>query len=217
MQKVAIFGGTFDPVHWGHLLIAETALSQLGLDRAIWVPAPYPPHKLGMPAGSLLHREAMVRLAIADHPAFLLYSVAANRPEPSYAIETLIDLQRLYPNTRWYWILGLDAFQSLPRWYRRQELIPACDWLVAPRLDPAIDARSHQTAIAPMSDLCQQVSQQLESQFIPIRWSVLQMPCLGISSSLIRHYCHQSRSIRYLVPEAVRHYIMTHNLYQNCS
>jgi nicotinate-nucleotide adenylyltransferase len=214
MQKVAIFGGTFDPIHWGHLLIAETALSQLGLDRVIWVPAPYPPHKSGTSTGSLLHREAMVRLAIADHPAFLLSSVAANRPAPSYAIETLTDLQTLYPNTRWYQIVGLDAFQSLPRWYRRQELVPACDWLVAPRSDPGIDVRSRSDGIDPMSALCQEVAQQLKYQFIPIRWSVLQMPYVGVSSSLIRHYCAQERSIRYLVPDPVRIYIATQNLYR---
>ena len=226
MQKLAIFGGTFDPVHWGHLLIAQTALTQCGIDRGIWIVSAYPPHKIGISTSPLTHRTEMVRRAIAHNPAFVLESISDDLAGASYAIETLKHLQALYPNACWYWILGLDAFQSLPRWYRREELIPACDWLVAPRLDPAFDQgalkrllrteRSHQVAkVQPMHFLCQQVESQLLSQSIPIRWTILSMPQLPISSSLIRHYCRQNRSIRGLVPEAVRNYIAQEQLYQS--
>ncbi|WP_374882404.1 nicotinate (nicotinamide) nucleotide adenylyltransferase [Microseira sp. BLCC-F43] len=237
MQKLAIFGGTFDPVHWGHLLIAQTALTQCGIDRAIWIPSGCPPHKSVTSMSSLEHRCEMVRRAIAHNPAFVLESSNGEIAGASYAIETLKHLQALYPNTHWYWILGLDAFQTLPRWYRRQELIPACDWLVAPRLDPGFGTdlgalkrllrtaalkrllrteRAQLDGIAnPMHFLCQQVEQQLLSQSIPIRWSILSMPPFPISSSLIRHYCRQNRSIRGLVPEAVRVYIAQEKLYQS--
>lgn len=222
MQKLAIFGGTFDPIHWGHLLLAEMALSQFGLDRVIWVPSRCPPHKSGTSLESLEHRLEMVRRAIAEHPAFALESVEADRIGPAYAIDTLTDLQALYPNTQWYWILGLDAFQTLPRWYRRQDLIPTCDWLVAPRPAPALNAfmpslnrRSQPEGIdAQMQTFCQPVVEQLASQAIPIRWHILQMPSVSISSSLIRSYCRRRRSIRYLVPETVRTYILTQKLYQ---
>lgn len=214
MQKLGIFGGTFDPVHWGHLLIAQTALTQCGIDRAIWIPSGSPPHKSGVSVSCLAHREEMVRRAIAHNPAFVLESIDGEIAGASYAIETLKHLQNLYPNTRWYWILGLDAFQTLPRWYRRQELIPACDWLVAPRLDPAFEPQLD-AKVQPMHFLCQQVESQLLSQSISIRWTILSMPQFPISSSLIRHYCRQQRSIRGLVPEAVRIYIAQEKLYQS--
>lgn len=226
MQNLAIFGGTFDPVHWGHLLIAQTAITQCRIDRAIWIPSPCPPHKSRTLMSSLTHREEMVRRAIAHNPAFVLESIWAAPTGASYAIETLQNLQAIYPNTHWYWILGLDAFQTLPRWYRRQELVPACYWLVAPRLDPALEQAALKRplrteelqldAIAnPMHFLCQQVEEELLSQSIPIRWSLLSMPQFPISSSLIRHYCRQNRSIRGLVPEAVRIYITEQKLYQS--
>jgi nicotinate-nucleotide adenylyltransferase len=217
MGQVAIFGGTFDPVHWGHLLLAETALSQLGLDKVIWVPTRRPPHKQGL---AYEHRRLMVERAIALNPAFGIASVETAHPDTDYAIETLAYLQDIYPNHQWYWILGLDAFQTLPLWYRREKLIPACYWLVAPR--PGTRAKtdslftksiSAQEGNDTQESWCQQVTGQLASQDIPIRWQLLQMPPVGISSSLIRQYCRQRRSIRYLVPEDVRAYITTYNLY----
>ncbi len=209
MRQVAILGGTFDPVHWGHLLIAETALSQVPLEQVIWVPARCPPHKL---AAKFEHRLEMVQRAITDHPAFVISPLAANRGT-SYAFQTLIALKALYPNTHLYWIIGLDAFQTLPRWYRRQELA-WCDWLVVPRLvsaAPDIDAPDRSSATS--DSICKQVAQQLTVQDITIHWQLLQMPEVGVSSSLIRQYCRDGCSIRYLVPEAVRQYIINHNLY----
>lgn len=219
MRKVAILGGTFDPVHWGHLLIAETGLSQATLDQVIWVPDRCPPHKR---AAVFEHRLEMVRLAIADHPAFAISSGAINHSGPSYAIQTLIELQALYMNTQWYWIVGLDAFQTLPRWHQRQELAAQCNWLVVPRLVLGAPPREEPGAMtARLESICNEVAQQLADQFISIRWQLLQMPWIGVSSSLIRQYCRNGyvnaegvrSSIRYLVPEAVRIYIATHNLY----
>jgi nicotinate-nucleotide adenylyltransferase len=105
MRKVGILGGTFDPVHWGHLVIAETALSQVELDQVIWVPSPCPLHKQAV---IFKHRLEMVQRAIADHPAFIVSIAGFNHSKPSFAIETLIELQAVYPNTHWYWIVGLD-------------------------------------------------------------------------------------------------------------
>lgn len=217
MGQVAILGGSFDPVHWGHLLLAQTALSQLALDQVIWVPTRHPPHKRGL---AYEHRRLMVETAIADNPAFVLDEVKTPTSEPDYAIATLDYLQDTCPNQQWYWILGMDSFRTLPSWYQRERLIPACIWLVAPR-----PVSTTETAVAFSSDsrlkpkdtqdrLCQQVTQQLAAQNISIRWQLLEMPLLGISSSLIRQYCRQRRSIQYLVPDNVRTYITTHNLYE---
>ena len=96
MQKVAILGGTFDPIHWGHLVMAETALQQAALDQVIWVPTHIAPHKSQQPGSTFEHRLQMVQRAIADHPAFSVTQVEANRVGPSYAITTLQDLQKLH-------------------------------------------------------------------------------------------------------------------------
>ncbi|MFB2897059.1 nicotinate (nicotinamide) nucleotide adenylyltransferase [Aerosakkonemataceae cyanobacterium BLCC-F50] len=206
MQKVAIFGGTFDPIHWGHLLIAQTALDRLGLDRVIWVVDRSPPHKQLSTQLNFQYRWEMVQLAIADRPAFILPDITTKSPGHSYAIETLTHLQAVYPQTHWHWIVGQDAFATLPRWYRRQELIPECDWLVAPRPEGSN---------IELELLCKTVVEQLATQSIPICWQVLSVPPVAISSSLIRQYCQQNRSIRYLVPEAVRTYILNQQLYQS--
>ncbi len=209
MRKVAILGGTFDPVHWGHLLMAQTALSQVALEQVIWIPTRCPPHKV---AAKFEHRMEMVHRAIADHPAFAISPLAGANRGTSYAIQTLIDLKALYPNTYWYWILGLDTFQTLPRWHRRQEIAPACDWLVVPRLVSDVDAPLCGIS-ATSESICFQVAQNLAGQGISIYWQLLQMPIVGVSSTLIRQYCRDRTSIRYLVPEGVRQYIANHNLY----
>jgi nicotinate-nucleotide adenylyltransferase len=202
MPKLAVFGGSFNPIHRGHLLIAETALKQVNLDRVIWVPAYHPPHKQSDKLADFQHRFEMVKQAIAPYPAFSLSSVDQKRSGFSYAIDTLLDLQPCYPDSQWYWIGGLDAFASLPRWYHRQELAAQCSWLVAPR--------SGQSAVA----LGQQVAQQMAAQSIKIDWQILQMPLVEISSSLVRQYCRDRRPIQALVPKSVENYILAHDLYR---
>lgn len=209
-HKVGILGGTFDPVHWGHLLIAEAAVSQASLKQVIWVPTRYPHYKN---ATAFEHRWQMVQMAIADHPAFKIAPATVNCTEKSYAIQTLIDLKTLYPHAEWCWIVGLDAFETLPQWYRRQEFVTECCWLVAPRLPATLNLKQS-TAIATHSQLrCEQIVQKLESQGLYINWQILHLPYVGISSSLIRAACRDRLSIRYLVPEAVRLYVERHKLY----
>ncbi|MEH1896468.1 MAG: nicotinate (nicotinamide) nucleotide adenylyltransferase [Nostoc sp.] len=207
MQQLAIFGGTFDPIHWGHLLVAETAMQEVSLEKVIWVPSLSPPHK---EAALFEHRVKMLQLAIKDNPAFTVSLVEANRSGTSYAINTLIDLSAFYPNTHWYWIVGLDTFQTLPRWYRGHELAQMCDWLIAPRLLGG-------ETITQSKLICKQVEQQLREQSYTIYWQLLNIPLVGVSSSLIRKLCRERQSIRYLVPEAVRSYITNNNFYSNKS
>lgn len=217
MQRLAIFGGTFNPVHWGHLLMAETAIEQFALDQVIWVPTDRPSHRSQQDVLDLPQRVEMVAQAIADHPAFSIHTVPSSQLS-SYAIDTLMQLQTCYPLSQWYWIIGLDAFRSLPRWYRRQEWLGQCEWLVAPRIVPQKQLDTATSTVIPSESLdvqtqCQQVVQQLALQSIALRWQILSMPLVDISSSLIRAYCSSQRSIRYLVPEAVRAYILEKKLY----
>lgn len=211
VQKLGILGGTFDPPHWGHLVVAEAAYSQLKLDRVLWVPSARPPHKLGENLSGFSRRLAWVRQTIAHRPEFLVSEVESRRPHPSYAIDTLRDLQQMYPDSHWFWIVGLDTFQSLPRWYKCQEVAPVCEWLVAPRsLDPSVSGyptgspTSDVETIARTQQACQNAIRLLAARSIPIRWHVLTMPPIPISSSLIRRYCRERRSLRYLVCESIR-------------
>jgi len=201
LKKVGILGGTFDPVHLGHLLIAETALQQFNLDQIIWVPTYQSPHKTREPL-AFNYRWEMLQGAIADHSAFIASNVDQKRGGISYAISTFNDLQTFYPDVCWYWIVGIDAFQSLPKWRNSFEIASQSIWLVAPRNQKSAEA------------IGLTVTNALSKQAVQLQWHLLDMPQIEISSSLIRQYCYEGRSLRYLVPEAVSVYIATHNLYR---
>jgi nicotinate-nucleotide adenylyltransferase len=211
MGRIAILGGSFDPVHRGHLRIARAALNQLSLERVLWVVDRHPPHKQVSP---YKHRRAMLEYAIADCPAFILAATGVQSGATDYAIDTFCTLRQTEPNGEWFWIIGSDAFATLPRWYHRETLIPACHWLVAPRPVAKTTVSSEPDREPSPSLACDRAVQQLAAQNIPIRWQLLHVvPPVAISSSLIRQSCRQGRSIRHLVPEPVRTYIARHNLY----
>jgi nicotinate-nucleotide adenylyltransferase len=205
MQKLGIFGGTFNPIHCGHLRIAETALKQVQLDRVIWVPAHFPPHKPQADLAAFQHRLAMVKQAIACNPAFVCSEIEQRRTSASYAIDTFLDLQAQYSDCRWFWVLGIDAFQSLPRWRGRQKLADCCQWLVAPR------SSGDGSASAPGK----RVVEQMQAEDIAVDWQLLQMQPLMVSSSLVRQHYRDRRPISGLVPDVVQTYIATHQLYSN--
>ncbi|MBO0349838.1 nicotinate (nicotinamide) nucleotide adenylyltransferase [Phormidium pseudopriestleyi FRX01] len=141
IKKRAILGGTFDPIHWGHLGIAYAALEQVGLNQIIWVSDRHKrdPHQQSQV--EFEHRQEMVRLAIAPEKAFDLGPPPSEDPKAGYAIVTWQTLQQRYPDSQWYWIIGADAFATLPKWDRAAELVEACEWLVAPRSasDPGLN------------------------------------------------------------------------------
>lgn len=206
MQALAVFGGTFNPVHYGHLQIAETALRQFQLDHILWVPAydsPYKSADVGLAA--FHHRVQMIERVIATHPQFVLSTLAAY--QPFYAIDTLLALQEQYAVRHWYWLIGLDAFRTLPRWYQHQTLANSCHWLVAPRASTKTQSES-------ALSICKGVERQFAQASITLHWSLLDMPEINLSSSLVREYCHRHCPIHHLVPEAVRTYILEQRLYQ---
>ncbi|MBF2086272.1 nicotinate (nicotinamide) nucleotide adenylyltransferase [Thermoleptolyngbya sp. C42_A2020_037] len=221
MQRLGIFGGTFNPPHFGHLHIAESALRQAQLDRVLWIPAVVPPHRQGQDLVAIAHRLELVKRAIAPHQSFALCCVDPKTAgDRSYAIDLLHQLETQYTqykyisnnheigaaDNQWFWIIGQDAFATLPRWYRRQDLIPRCTWLVAPR-------RPLSPAATPAATLAATV-QILQSQGIDIRWQQLDLSPLDISSSQIRQRVGDRLPIDTLVPDAVREYIEEKRLYQ---
>ncbi|MGV0023686.1 nicotinate (nicotinamide) nucleotide adenylyltransferase [Phormidesmis priestleyi] len=214
MEKLAIFGGTFNPIHWGHLLIAEAAFEQFALDSVLWVPSRLPPHKLHLV--KFEHRLEMVRLAIADRPHFTVSNIEAKRSGISWAIDTFHDLQVVYPNSQWFWIIGADAFENLAKWRGSQELSNQCVWLVAPRSGESEErGERSEEKLTQNSKLKTQNAQKVRSQWI-------QMSPIALSSSQIRQYCREGRlsqgatpqkSLDNLIPKPVRAYIESHNLY----
>lgn len=225
-------GGTFDPVHCGHLLMAQIAASQVALDRVIWVPDRSPPHKSRSSLASFEHRREMLALALADRPNFLLSPLLSNPSSTSLAIDTLLYLQNSHPEDRLYWIIGADAFQTLPKWPRCREIGAQCDWLVAPRPNPR-DGEGENGGVGELESggsggvgewekmqvqtnaIGRRVAERMALLDVQIQWQVLSLPSIEISSSQIRRYSTEGRSIRYLVPEAVITYIAAHQLYRS--
>jgi nicotinate-nucleotide adenylyltransferase len=197
--RVGVLGGTFDPVHWGHLLLAEQARDQLSLDRVLFVPAGLPWRKLQRPLSPVGQRVEMVRLALEGTP-FELSLLEAERPGPSYTADTLEQLRAMLPAAELYFVMGHDALLDLPEWHRPQEILRLATLAVALRPD-----RSGEEALA-------QVARRLPGVRERVVW--LAMPLLGISGSDIRQRVREGRSIRYLVPPAVEDYIHRHRLYR---
>jgi nicotinate-nucleotide adenylyltransferase len=189
-------GGTFDPIHVGHLAVAEEAREVLDLERILFVPAGNPPHKSPAEVSPIEHRLAMVRLAIADNPAFQLSSIEIDRPGPSYTVDTLERLAAA--GDRLTVILSAETFAELPTWHEPQRLFEAARVAVAPRWGyPAPDPGWLAATFPGRED----------------RVSYLEGPRLGVSSTALRARVAARRSIRYLVPGAVAAYIAAHRLY----
>lgn len=198
-KRIAVLGGTFNPVHHGHLIMAEQALWQFHLDQILWMPAGDPPHKPLTAGASTADRLAMVKLAIVDHERFACSELEIHRQGRSYTIETLRSLMQEQPDTQWYWIIGVDALRDLPQWHQAQELTQICHWIIAPRMD-AGDA----------PEVLQMVAQKLPM----LKAELLEAPTLTLSSTYLREQIQKGGSIRYLVPTAVEQYIRQHQLYR---
>lgn len=214
-QKIGIFGGTFDPVHWGHLHLAATAKAQADLDQLLWIPAWVPPHKSDRPLAEFHHRVAMLQRAIAGDTASTISTIEAERSFPSYSADTWQQLQKQYPAAQWYWIVGSDTLRTLSHWYRRTELVRHCCWLVAPRsLTP-----SHPHTAPQIQSLARQIAchtcDRLAQESLKLHWQLLEMTPIEISSTQIRQAVRQKRSLATFVPDTVADYIATHQLYQD--
>jgi len=207
-----IFGGTFNPPHSGHLQIALIAQQQAELTEVLWVPTYHPPHRAPETLISFEHRLEMVQRAIAPYPSFQVSAIEQQIGQSrgqSFAIHTLTQLQQQYPQSHWCWILGLDAFCTLPRWYHNHQLVPQCTWLVAPRQNAPVPNQGASNGKLQAAA----IAHQFQQQGIALRWHWLDMPPVAVSSSQIRRYCGDRQPITGLVPEAVEAYIHNHNLY----
>ena len=195
----AVFGGTFDPPHVGHLILAEWVRVALDLEEVVFAPAAQPPHKQGRVFAPALHRVMMVQLAIASNPCFSLSLVDVNRPGPHYTADSvrLLSAQWGGPDTFFY-LIGADSLVDLPTWHQPQEILRACPLVVVDRPGVHVDL------------------ERLEQVIPGVRQRVVRVsaPLVGVSSTEIRRRVATGRSIKHLVPEAVEAYIREHGLYR---
>lgn len=189
-KHVGIMGGTFDPIHCGHLLAAEQAREQACLDEIWFMPTHVPPHKKHYGLTPPGHRLKMVQLAVENHPFFHVIDVELQREGPSYTYDTMVRLASRYPHSRFSFIIGADMVNILPKWHRYEELARLTHFIGLARPGSDIDRRSGEHV------------------------TFVEMPVWDISSTLIRKKAAEGKSIRYLVPDSVERYIKENRLYE---
>ena len=191
VKRVGLLGGSFDPVHKAHVALACIALDTLALDELRWVPAGEPWQKTRRITSSI-HRIAMLKLAMAGEPRFVLERCEVDRAGPSYTLDTVRELRRREPDVQWFLIVGQDQFANLPTWHGWQELVAQVTLAVAarPRAAPPADPQLH-----------------------GIAYQVLPLPSMDIDASTIRARVRRGEGVDDLVPPAVARYLGQHGLY----
>jgi nicotinate-nucleotide adenylyltransferase len=201
MNRIGILGGTFDPPHYAHLILAQHAYEELNLTKVLFIPAGVPPHKSGTRTPSE-HRMAMLLLAIDDNLHFALSRVEIDRPGPHYTIDTVRIIQQQEPDAELFFIMGGDMYRDLPNWDRPQEMFRTCKLAVAVMRRPGFG--NPQLRLNMHKD----VIPELEKNAM-----MLSSPLVEFSSTDIVERLTRGRSVRYMVPESVLDYIAEHNLY----
>lgn len=199
-RKIGIMGGTFDPIHIGHLVTAEAVRNEYGLDKVLFIPAANPPHKQEQAVTPAMHRYIMTALATYSNPYFHASSLELDRPGPSYTIDSIYELiDRFGQDTEIYFITGADAIQEIPTWDRIEELLGLCQFIAATR-----------QGCLPSVDNIKEHFGELGKN----RIHRLTTPELEISSTDIREKVKKGDSIKYIVPESVEFYIQKEHLYR---
>jgi nicotinate-nucleotide adenylyltransferase len=199
IRRLGILGGTFDPIHHAHLVLAQEVRHQLGLDLVLFMPAGDPPHKPGRPISPAHHRVRMLELAIAGKPYFAISGIDLDRPGPSYTVEALRLLRREWgPTPVFFFVEGADSLAEILNWYHPERLIDLAEIAVVDRPGVQVDLAGLEGRLPGLS--------------ARLHW--VRMPLLEISASDIRARVRDGRPISYLVPPAVEAYIAEHELYQ---
>ena len=202
-HRVGLIGGTFDPIHYGHLVIAEEVRAALNLTEMIFIPAGHPPHKSEQLITPAQYRVAMLERAIASNPHFSISLIEVERTEPSYTADTLRLLREQWgQDTALYFVIGWDSLEELHTWYEPQEMLTQLTHLVAVKR-PGYEEEAEYTKI--LESRLPGISQKL---------LVISAPQLEISATELRQRVAEGRPIKYQLPESVEQYIATHKLYQ---
>lgn len=199
MARTVVLGGSFNPIHYGHLLLADDVAELLGLDRVLFVPAARPPHKPNADLAPAQDRYAMVELAIAGHPKFAVSDLEFRRPGPSYTVDTLEALR--IPREELFLIIGSETFVDLLTWRSPRRVAQLARLVVVPRVGSAFD---------PESAAVRKVVHEIGEEPLVVRAT-----SLPISASDLRRRVREGRSIAYRLPEAVGAYIRAKRLYRS--
>jgi nicotinate-nucleotide adenylyltransferase len=211
--RIGIFGGTFNPIHLGHLRSAEEVRECQQLDRILFIPSASPPHKREAEIAPARHRLAMVRLALAGNPTFDVSNIEIDRPGRSYSVDTLDALRAAHPKVQYTFILGLDAFREISTWMNYRRLFELCDIVVTSR--PHYDETSLRALIpiAARGDFCYRSKRKVLEHRSGHQIVFQRVSDLAISASDIRARCRRGDSVRYLVPQSIEKYLARHKLY----
>jgi len=204
-MRIGVFGGSFDPVHIGHLIAAEHCREQAALDRVIFVPAAVPPHKQDRTLAPAEDRLTMLRLATGGHDAFEVSTVEIDRGGVSWTVDTLGSLAAAHPGDTLHLILGPDALADLPTWREPQRILDLAQPLAVER-----ESLDDLQALATHPALLRLLGAERLARLVTGR---VRMPAVGIRASGVRERIAGGRSIRYLVPRAVEAYVHTHAVY----
>lgn len=199
-KRIGIFGGTFDPPHVGHLILASEAREQLHLDCTVWVLTPDPPHKQGKEISSIEDRLNMVQMAIEEDDGFTLSHVDINRPGPHYAVDTAKILRENYPDKDLFYLMGGDSLDDLPKWYHAKEFLSIMDGIgVMRRPGDDIDLSELFSALPELEE----------------KLNFVTAPLLEISAEQIRRRANQNRAFRYYLLPRIYRYIKENRIYMD--
>ncbi|WP_190239231.1 nicotinate-nucleotide adenylyltransferase [Pelotomaculum schinkii] len=199
ISRLGIMGGTFDPIHYGHLVTAEGARYEYDLEKVIFIPAGQPPHKPNFKRTQAWRRYEMTRLAVATNPFFEESPIEIERPGPTYTIDTVQEISRLYPGAQIFFITGADAVAEILNWKKVERLLSICRFIAATR--PGYKQGEIWKKIGALP-------QGLKNNIF-----YMEVPALAISSTDIRQRVRKGKPIKYLLPEPVETYITSNNIY----
>lgn len=200
VKKVGILGGTFNPIHMGHLIMAELALEQFQLEKVIFMPSKNPPHKQGAFIASDEHRKQMIELSIKGNKKFELSTLELEREGITYTVDTLNYLVNNFPEEEYYFIIGADSLFQLETWKEPKKILGLANIVAATRYHIAVEVMKEQV-------------RYLENTYTG-KIEILDIPTIELSSKSIRERIESGKTIRYFTPEKVHEYILANKLYQ---
>ena len=214
-RRTGVFGGSFDPIHWGHLRAAEEAREALGLATVWFVPAAVPPHKTGRALAAGTDRLRMVELAVADNEAFRASALELERGGTSYSVDTLADLRTLEPDSEIFFLVGDDAFREIHTWRDCERLFEIAHVVVLRRPPLELDPSIAHLPVAAREAFCYDAGTRTYRHRSGTTLQFLPITAIDISSTSIRRRLRERRSIRYLVPTEIERYLAERRLYQS--